>query len=256
VTLAEINDKQPGRPEERSITIRFSHIDAAAIVFYPRYFELLSQAFPEVPAVAAPFAMCAEFRKSNRLGDKLRIVHETSGTEWSFSARLDGVEHFKICSLPSKDSQLTANAHRPDESAFLAKTETLGSWATDHTGCLQVSRFFEYANIAVEQWFEETLGMSFAQMHLVHKLGIPTVKMTTRCRELPRIGNSVTMWVRPMKIGSRSLTYNTWLVRDDQCLIENEQVIVFARMTENGFEMIAIPDDVRARLEEQLGAEG
>jgi len=34
--------------------------------------------------------------------------------------------------------------------------------------------------------------------------------------------------------------------------LENEQVIVFVKMTADGFEMITIPDDIRTRLNRQL----
>jgi acyl-CoA thioesterase FadM len=35
------------------------------------------------------------------------------------------------------------------------------------------------------------------------------------------------------------------MVRGDECLVETEQVIVFVRMQENGFETIEIPEYVR-----------
>lgn len=239
---------------EKSVVIRFSHIDAAGIMFYPRYFELLSQAFPDLPIRAAPFAMRTEFRKSNKLGDKVRIVFDADGPApgWSFSGQMDDSEHFSMCALPSDTGQPVSGAHLPETSAFCADSLNVAAWATDHTGYLQVSRFFELVNFAVEQWFEELLDMPFHELHMIRGLGIPTVEMTTRCRELPRFGDSVTMWVRPIKIGSRSLTFTSWLVQGDECLIENEQVIVFVRMIENGFETITIPDDIRARLEAQL----
>lgn len=245
---------QIGRHIEQSVVIRFSHIDAAGIIFYPRYFELLSQAFPELPIGAAPFAMKTTFRKSNRLGDKVNIVYASQGpaSGWSFSGQMDNCEHFSVRGLPLEDERPALEAHRPQEPAFRADALNVAAWATDHSGYLQVSRFFELVNFAVEQWFEELLGMPFHELHMVLGLGIPTVEMTTCCRELPRLGDLVTMWVRPKKIGSRSLVFTTWLVRDDGCLIENEQVVVFIRMTEGGFETITIPEDIRARIEAQL----
>ena len=41
---------------ERTVTIRFSHIDGAGIVFYPRYFEMLGELFADLPFAKAPFA--------------------------------------------------------------------------------------------------------------------------------------------------------------------------------------------------------
>lgn len=67
--------------------VRFQHVDAAGIAFYPRYFEMInsvvedwfdeclgmsfgylhSETFHGVPTVSA----CAEFPRPSRLGDKL-----------------------------------------------------------------------------------------------------------------------------------------------------------------------------------------
>jgi len=247
---------QIDRYTEQLLVIRFSHVDPAGIMFYPRYFELLSQAFPELPIRVAPFAMTTKFRKSNQLGDEVKIVHTAKGAEtgWSFSGQMDNCEHFSVYELQPEDGQLALDAHRPQDPAFCADAMSIGAWATDHTGCLQASRFFEIVNFAVEQWFEEMLGIPFHELHMARGLGIPTVEMNTRCRELPRVRDEVTMWIRPRKLGSRSLVFTSWLVRDGECLMENEHVIVFVRMTEDGFETITIPEDIRVRLDEQLRA--
>jgi 4-hydroxybenzoyl-CoA thioesterase len=257
VTPAQDNAGQIDRHTERSVVIRFSHVDPASIMFYPRYFELLSQAFPELPIKAAPFAMKTEFRKSNRLGDEVRIIYSAKGpaSGWSFSGQMDNCEHFSVCELISEDGQLAPDAHRPGVPAYCADALNVAAWATDHTGYLQVSRFFELVIFAVEPWFEEFLGIAFHELHLVRGLGIPTVEMNTRCRSLPRFGDEVTMWLRAKKIGSRSLIFTSWLVRDGECLMENEQVIVFVRMRNDGFDTITIPEDIRLRLEAQLEME-
>ncbi|MDP6994308.1 MAG: hypothetical protein QGF87_08120 [Woeseiaceae bacterium] len=248
------NNKQSTSAITRSATIRFSHIDAAGIMFYPRYFELLSQAFPEFPVASAPFAMKTRFRKPNRLGDQLQIgfCEDEDRECWSFTGQMDGNEHFSVSAMPLGESQLAQDAHRPESTAFCAEVTSIEPWASDHSGCLQVSRFFELVNSAVEQWFEKLLDMPFHELHMVRGIGIPTVEMSTRCGELPRIGETVSLMIRPAHIGSRALTYKTWLVRDDRCLLENEQVIVFVKMTADGFEMITIPDDIRTRLNRQL----
>ena len=59
---------------ERTVTIRFSHIDGAGIVFYPRYFEMLSELFADLPFAMAPFAMQTDFLKPNYLGDQLSVA--------------------------------------------------------------------------------------------------------------------------------------------------------------------------------------
>jgi hypothetical protein len=45
-------------------------------------------------------------------------------------------------------------------------------------------------------------------------------------------------------------------VSDGRCLVQNEQVVVFVRMLADGYQSIAIPDDIRSVLLEQLTATG
>jgi 4-hydroxybenzoyl-CoA thioesterase len=248
---------------ERTVTIRFSHVDGAGIVFYPRYFEVLSELFGELPFAKAPFAMQTDFLKPNYLGDEIQIASEGSHSRlkpllqessWSFTGRMNGTEHFSIRSLPLKERQLDPFAHRPDRSAFQSDEIEIAPWTTDFTEYLQVSRFFELVNVAVEQWFPRTLGMSFHELHTVRGSGIPTVSMRTHCHELPRAGDSVTLWIRPTKIGSKSLTYTTWLVRGGTCLLQNEQTVVFIKLIGRDFQTIPIPGGIRAALEKQYVA--
>jgi 4-hydroxybenzoyl-CoA thioesterase len=239
---------------ERTFTIRFSHIDGAGIVFYPRYFEMLSELFDELPFAKAPFAMQTDFLKPNYLADQISVTSKNDVGGWSFTGRMGDTKHFSISSLPEDQGQLDASAHRPDYPSFQSDGISIAPWTTDCTGHLQVSRFFELINVAVEQWFPRTLGMSFHELHTVRHGGIPTVVMRTRCRKLPSAGDSVTMWIRPTKIGEKSLQYTSWLVRGDECLLENEQVIVFVKLNGREFQTIAIPDDIRERLQEQYVA--
>jgi 4-hydroxybenzoyl-CoA thioesterase len=241
---------------ERSITIRFSHIDDAGIVFYPRYFEILSELFAEPPFAKRPFAMRTEFLNSNVLGDQLDITYEEdpSSGDWSFTGRMGKAKHFVIASLPREERELDAAAHRPDRPAFQSEPMLIAPWASDCTGYLQVSRYYELLNAAVEQWFPGTLGTSFKEFHVVNGYGMPTVVLRTRCRELPRAGESVTIWVRPTAIGGKSLTYTTWMVQDEECLLETEQVIVFIKRKGREFISMPIPDEIREGLQEQYVA--
>ena len=240
---------------ERTLTIRFSHIDGASIIFYPRYFEMLSELYTELPFASAPFAIQTDFLRPNYLSDELHVIYENSASpdEWIFIGRMNGQDHFSIKSLPG-ETVLDATAHRPDQPAFQSDTMLLSPWTTDCTGYLQVSRFYELLNVAVEQWFPRALDMTFHELHTVRGGGIPTAVMRTRCRELPRASEEVRIWIRPTGIGHKSLQYTCWLVRGDECLLENEQTIVFIKRNGRDFQTVPIPDGVRERLQEQYVA--
>ena len=241
---------------ERTVTIRFSHIDGAGIVFYARYFEMLSELFADLPFANAPFAIQSDFLKPNYLGDQLDITHEnnSSSGNWIFTGRMGDIKHFSIGSLPQEQGELDASAHRPNKPAFQSDALLIAPWTTDCSGYLQVSRFYELVNVAVEQWFPRKLGISFHELHNLSSVSIPTVVLRTRCRELPRAGESVRIWIRPTAIGEKSLEYTSWLVRGDECLIENKQIIVFVKLNGRVFQSIPIPDHIRARLQEQYVA--
>ena len=241
---------------ERTVTIRFSHIDGAGIVFYPRYFEMLGEFFTDLPFANAPFAIQTDFLKPNYLGDQLDIARESNSSsgDWAFTGRMGDTKHFSIRSVAQQQGELDASAHRPDQPAFQSDAILIAPWTTDCTGYLQVSRFYELINVAVEQWFPRTLAMSFHELHTLRCGGIPTVVMRTRCRELPRAGDSVTIWIRPTRIGGKSLEYTSWLVRGDECLLENEQTIVFIKLNGRDFQTIPIPDGMRERLQDQYVA--
>lgn len=237
---------------EQVITIRFSHIDIAGIVFYARYFEILSELFPELPFAKGPFAMQTDFLKPNYLGDEVRITFDKDN--WSFTGRTNGAEHFTIRSLLPAESALDSLAHRPDLPAFQSDPMQISPWASDCTGYLQVSRFYELLNFAVEQWFARSLDMPFRELHSERGWGTPSVMLRTRCRELPQAGDSFRIWIRPTTIGRKSLTYTCWLVRGDECLLENEQTIVFITVKGPQFETIPIPEEIRERLQKQYVA--
>ena len=75
---------------EREIVVRMQHVDAAGIVFYPRYFEMVVQliedwfadglgvdfhALHAVRGVGVPTVhVDIEFRRPSRLGDRLRFT--------------------------------------------------------------------------------------------------------------------------------------------------------------------------------------
>jgi len=232
---------------ECRVIIRFPQVDAAMIIFYPRIFELLFRCFPDFPLARDPHGFRLEFFKPNRLGDKLRLIFDQSMATggWSVVGRMDDVDHFAISSLAVDEVDLSPGAHQLPEIAFTTDKVRVGEWMSNHKGVMQLSRYFEYLNESVEEWFEARTNLAFHELHVGRQVGIPTVRFTTRCRELPAIGDTVSIWFRTRRLGNRAMTFTSWLVREGECLIETEQVVVFVRMLQRDFESITIPDDIR-----------
>lgn len=100
--------------------VRFAHVDAAGIVFYPRYFEIVSAAVEDFFAQGVGADFCslhlergigvpmvrleAEFVRPSRLGDVLDIAIEvarlgTSSVMLSFDIRCKDQQRLKVESV-------------------------------------------------------------------------------------------------------------------------------------------------------------
>ena len=231
-------------------TIRFPQVDPAGIVFYPRYFEMVARSFPWLSLDRPPFGIETRFLKPNRLGDQLTLKVESGAdcTDWSVSGVMSGDTYFSMCS--TRES-FTADASIAG-ATFETAEFTIGDWCAGANGRLQLSRSFELLNVAIEEWFEESLGLEFHALHVGRKVGIPTAQFRTSVRNLPKSGSAVTIRIRPTNIGNRSMRFTSWLVSGTEWQIRNEQVIVFVRMLDDSYELMHIPDEIRQPFSRQL----
>ncbi len=229
----------------REVVIRFPQVDPAGIVFYPRYFEWVARYFPDSPIADPPVGIKTQFLKPNRFGDRIELSF-VAGDDWSVTGRMDGAEYFSMTPLD------IGEAPAPDAAAFRTPTEAVGRWCVDDGGRMQLSRYFELLNMAIEEWFEETLGLPFAELHVGRRIGIPTVQFDTRVYALPAADDPFSIWLRAQKVGSRSLTFVSSLVVDGRCLVENRQVVVFVSMQTDAYVSMEMPADIRTAFEAQL----
>ena len=241
----------PITTEEREVTIRFPQVDPAGIVFYPRYFEMVLKCFPDLPVGRTPVGVKTQFLKPNRLGDRLSLHYESQSDHWTVTGRMNGSDYFSMTSL-NVDASLDADAHPARASSFQTSEDVVGEWMANREGHMALSRYFETVNMAIEEWFEESLDMPFHELHVDRRVGIPTVQFVTRITSLPAAGESYSICIRPTKLGGRAMSFTSWLVSDDTCLVENEQVIVFVRMKHDGYESMEIPGFVREAFAAQV----
>ncbi|OFZ97548.1 MAG: hypothetical protein A3H35_02935 [Betaproteobacteria bacterium RIFCSPLOWO2_02_FULL_62_17] len=75
----------------------------------------------------------------------------------------------------------------------------------DPAGILYSPNTFDMINAAVEDWFGEALGLSFAEIHIRQRLGFPIVD--TRCEFLKpsRIGEILTLQLSIARLGRASV---------------------------------------------------
>jgi 4-hydroxybenzoyl-CoA thioesterase len=241
VAAPTTNSNPAPQAVNRILSIRFPQCDPAGIVFYPRYFEMVLQRFPDAPLATTPLAVKTRFLRPNRLGDTLELEFQ-DGEDWSVTGRMDGHDCFSMTPLDNNRA-LEGDAHLIP-----------GAWSLGSDGRIHLSRYFEFLNMAIEEWFEDTLGVPFHELHVGRRIGIPTVQFDTRIHELPGNESTISTWIRPVKVGGRSMTFTSWLVADGQCVIENRQVIVFVEMQEGGYESMPIPIYIADAFKSRLGA--
>lgn len=234
------------------VTIRFPQVDPAGIVFYPRYFEMVQRCFPNVPFSRTPVGVKTQFLKPNRFGDRmtLRFDRGTAGDDWSVTGSMAESTCFSMTPIDAGDA--VSSFQSSETAAFTSQQSAVGEWCVDRQGCMHLSRYFEHLNMAIEEWFEGVLDLPFAALHVGRRIGIPTVQFDTRVFSLPKVGDSVAIRIQPVRTGGRAMTFMSWLVSDDRCLVENTQVVVFVSMRDDGFESIDIPDYIRSAFEQQM----
>lgn len=234
-------------------TIRFPQVDPAGIVFYPRYFELVQRCFPDVPFTRIPAGVKTQFLKPNRFGDRMVLGFEQGRGEgaWSVTGRMNGSTCFTMVPLALGDA--VASMQQAEAAMFSTTASTIDAWCVGKDEHLHLSRYFEFLNMAIEEWFESTLELPFAELHVGRRIGIPTVQFDTRIFSLPSLGDEVSIRIQLTNVGGRAMTFTSWFVSDGRCLVENEQVIVFVEMLDDGFESIELPDYIRSAFQQQLG---
>ncbi len=237
---------------ERNFRVRFAQVDGARVIYYPRYLEIVADTFPEAVLDHAPYDLSIRFFDSNRLADNIRLVFESGATGWSVSGSMKH-EHFSIA-LTKKSVNAKLTPFRSSLASFETEQFTIHDWMCGPGGDLHISRYFELISHTVEHWFESTLEMSFNELHVARNLGIPTVQLETRCRSFPRSGDTVSMALRPISVGSSAVQLRTWLIDSGEILLESKQVIVFVELNDKKISSIQIPELLRQRMSSQLAA--
>ena len=241
-----------GLPITRDFRVRFSQVDAARVIYYPRYLEIIADTFPEAAMDKAPFDLAIRFLQSNRLGDIIRMHLQNGPDGWSVSGKMRG-EHFSVA-LTRRPEEESARPWNSELASFETENFILRDWMCGPAGSLHLSRYYELISDAIERWFESSLGMTFSELHGIRELGIPTVQMDTCCHSLPKNGEIVAMGLRPLSVGASAVQLTSWLTSAGNILLETRQVIVFVELDDKKIRTVRIPDELRERMREQLAA--
>jgi len=135
---------------------------------------------------------------------------------------------------------------------FVFRTQVRFS-QTDPAGYVFYPRFFEMFQAAVEDWFYEGLGLSYADRF---KTGwaLPTAHSECDFLRPCRLGDQLELALFPEKVGNSSITLRfIGRVNGEECLRARQVLVVIN--TQKGGRPQRIDDDLRARLHRYLDSD-
>ena len=125
----------------------------------------------------------------------------------------------------------------------------------DPAGIVFFPRYYELLNAFVEDWFNEGLGVSYAELLGPRRIGLPTVHLEADFKAVSHLGDPVALTLAVERIGNSSLTLNLRCVgrdngdrNEDDVRMTLRQVIVTTDLKHH--KAIPIPPDLRAAISE------
>ena len=108
-------------------------------------------------------------------------------------------------------------------------------------------RYFVMFNGLVEDWFDDGLGLGYANVVVQRRIGLPTVALNCEFQLPSRMGERVQLRLSVARLGRSSIALALECRHDDQTRVRLQQVLVTTSLDTG--HAIAIPDDVRAAIE-------
>lgn len=107
-------------------------------------------------------------------------------------------------------------------------------------------RYFEMLNAAVEDFFDEVVGVGFFRLHGERRLGVPTVRLDAEFLAPSRLGDRLDFELGLAKLGRSSLEFDVWVRCGAEERFRARQVIVC--MDLDRARAVSWPDDLRSHL--------
>jgi 4-hydroxybenzoyl-CoA thioesterase len=124
----------------------------------------------------------------------------------------------------------------------------------DPAGIVFYPQYFVMFNGLVEDWCQDALGISFHQLLIERRLGLPTVRLEVDFTAVSRMGDAVTLSLGIERLGQASLTLQLRCIGEDGAQrMAARQVLVLTSL--DSHRAIAMPADLRAALERFVATE-
>jgi 4-hydroxybenzoyl-CoA thioesterase len=116
----------------------------------------------------------------------------------------------------------------------------------DAAGIVFYPRYFEMLNAALEDYFAQEVGCSFAVMHLQRRIGVPTVKLEIDFSAVSRLGDILDFTLEPVRVGTSSAEFIVSARHAGEQRFGGRIVLVC--MDLDAARAMPWPDDVRPKL--------
>lgn len=116
----------------------------------------------------------------------------------------------------------------------------------DAAGIVFYPRYFEMLNAAVEEWFAARTGVSFADLHITRRHGVPTVTLESRFVAPSRLGDVLDVEIAVKKLGRSSCDLEYRITSGGADRVIASAVLVYIDLDTGQAE--PWPDDLRAGL--------
>ncbi|HET6565766.1 MAG TPA: hypothetical protein VFG52_10170 [Xanthomonadales bacterium] len=245
-------DGAPRDQRNRHI-IRFSQIDGAGIVYYPRYFEMLEDSFPESFAIRQSAELETRFQNPVRLGEQLLLEAQPGETVEEITVL--GKARNETCFQLRKRSlaKPVQAAWQTRKDNFRRRAE-VRDWMTGADGLMHLGRVYELTAVLMEEWFALSLKCPFATLQSKDGALVPTVSLKTEIQEMPRAGDKLGLELAVLHIGRSSLGLGITVSREGELLLQTRQTIVFVAHQDGQLQSVQIPPHLLPILNSQLAA--
>lgn len=116
----------------------------------------------------------------------------------------------------------------------------------DPAGIVFFPQYFVMFNGLVEDWFNQGLGLDYANYITAHRLGFPVVSLDSEFVASSKIGEKITLGLKVLHIGKSSLKLGMTCIHQGKERVRANLVLV-AMDLDRG-KAVPIPDDLRVLM--------
>jgi 4-hydroxybenzoyl-CoA thioesterase len=120
----------------------------------------------------------------------------------------------------------------------------------DPAGIVFFPQYLVMVNTLVEQWFDEGLGVPYAEVIGARRLGLPTVRLEVDFTAISRHGERLVQRLSLCRLGRSSLTLQHEFLGGDELRLRATQVLVCTSLATHRPQ--PIPADLRVAMQPYL----